>query len=236
VCSSDLAAAWYRYRSSAGAQRPGLRQRLAEAMADLPAYFNAHALQDKDFVPVQSIKSIAVWDTVGALGLPAYHDQRRIDTYGFVDNRLSPKVERGFHAVALDEQRDDFSPSLWEPAANLEQVLFPGAHADVGGGYTTHNGESGLSNGALLWMVERLRGLGVRFATGLEQLYQPEPCGTAHEPWQHPPFNLPDRVHTRHFENKGLTEHGSLAQRMQCGAVVPEPGRNPVSYRPPNRP
>ena len=43
------------------------------------------------------------------------------------------------HAVALDEKRDVFTPTLWDPGnPYVTQVRFPGGHADVGGGYAEH--------------------------------------------------------------------------------------------------
>ena len=44
-------------------------------------------------------------------------------------------MKNGFHAVAVDEERVDFTPTLWDDRDGVVQVLFPGAHADVGGGY-----------------------------------------------------------------------------------------------------
>ncbi len=68
------------------------------------------------------IECIAVWDTVKALGLPTalvkylpfglgerYNEAR----YGFHDASLSPIVRHGYHALALDEHREDFAPVLW---------------------------------------------------------------------------------------------------------------------------
>ena len=82
---------------------------------------------------MDGIKAVAVWDTVGALGLPDIDGAE--SNYGFIDTSLSERVERGLHAVALDEQRVDFVPTLWSAAPNVTQMVFPGAHADVGGGY-----------------------------------------------------------------------------------------------------
>ena len=41
-------------------------------------------------------------------------------------------VRHGLHAIAVDEQREDFVPTLWDPDPRITQVLFPGAHSDVG--------------------------------------------------------------------------------------------------------
>jgi uncharacterized protein (DUF2235 family) len=48
-------------------------------------------------------------------------------------------VENAFQALALDEPRYAFRPSLWErvpgSTTNLKQVWFPGNHGNVGGGW-----------------------------------------------------------------------------------------------------
>lgn len=86
------------------------------------------------------IKLIGVWDTVGALGIPVQMD-KAIDRklYAFHDVTLHDDVEFAYHAVAVDEHRDIFNVTMWDPPAEsptkLEQRWFVGAHADVGGGY-----------------------------------------------------------------------------------------------------
>lgn len=231
------AKAWYRYRSKAkGASRPGFVRRFAEALADLPAFVSADGLREKDLVPVDSIKAVAVWDTVGALGLPQYDGDRRIDAFQFANNVLSNKVEWGFHALALDERRLDFDPTLWASRKNVVQVLFPGAHADVGGGYPEKGHESGLSNGALLWMADQLRGVGVQIRASVADTHKAEAGGVAHQPWRHKPFDDPKKVVSRRFAGTDVTVHASIAERMALPAVVPEPGVAPEKYLPKNLP
>ena len=85
-------------------------------------------------------------------------------------------MKHGRHAISIDEMRANFTPTLWDPdPARIVQVLFPGAHADVGGGYTTSNRESGLSDGARLWMTGELRALGVEFAAAPTIVQAPDP-------------------------------------------------------------
>ncbi|MEW6677647.1 MAG: DUF2235 domain-containing protein [Pseudomonadota bacterium] len=231
------AKAWYRYRNtSKSARRQSFIKRLAEAVSDLPAFISADDIQEKDLVPVARVKAVAVWDTVGALGLPSYEQDTRIDAFRFSDNRLSDKVEWGFHALALDEQRLDFSPTFWHPRKNVIQAVFPGAHADVGGGYPTRGGESGLSNGALCWMVEQLNGIGVRFDPRWATSCPANPGGVAHQPWRHKPFNLPGRAALRTFAGMGVQAHDTIARRMALPAVVHEPGEAPARYKPRNLP
>lgn len=135
-----FAALWesYRLRSDPGRE-------------DVRKYFpNRH-----QNVPVQCI---GVWDTVGALGIPGNLDQLFTKFYQFHDTTLGPHVRHAYHALALDERRVDFTPTLWTlpagPAAGqtLEQMWFAGAHSNVGGGYDEH----GLSDITLAWMASKL--------------------------------------------------------------------------------
>src|SRR5262249_39156332 len=97
------AEAWYRYRKTT-TFNPFSLAHLGEIVADLPGFLSSRFLRDTDLVPVDRIAAVAVWDTVGALGIPEFDAQdRRVDAFRFCDTTLSPKVSRGFHAVALDE-------------------------------------------------------------------------------------------------------------------------------------
>lgn len=103
------------------------------------------------------ITCVGVWDTVGSLGIPV--DPLGIDNkiYGFLDTNLHPNVQNAFHAVAIDERRSEFPPTLWTPpfapGQHVEQVWFAGVHCDVGGGYS----ETGLSDITLGWMLNKAR-------------------------------------------------------------------------------
>ena len=98
------------------------------------------------------IRMIGVWDTVGELGVPEFNglhvvDRDELRYLKFTDRELSPRVEHGRQALAIDEERADFPPTLWDERAGVKQVWFPGAHGDVGGGYEDH----GLADVALEW-------------------------------------------------------------------------------------
>ncbi|WP_417069782.1 DUF2235 domain-containing protein [Niveibacterium terrae] len=112
---------------------------------------------DKDTMP---IRLVGVWDTVGALGIPLFNGVRLVDDmearlFEFADRDLNPRIENGRQALAIDETRSDFTPALWNPREGIRQVWFPGVHGDVGGGYR----HTGLSDGALQWMVDEINGL-----------------------------------------------------------------------------
>ena len=136
--------------------------------ADIDA-FKARYTHDTD------ISLVGVWDTVGSLGLPTKGFLEQIEErllhlkdkrFGFLDTRLSDRVKAAYHALAIDEFREPFLPTLWEgarvnrPGSNVEQVWFAGAHSNVGGGYAN----SGLSDIALGWMIERAKRHGLVFS------------------------------------------------------------------------
>ena len=52
----------------------------------------------------------------------------------FYDTRMGGNVRTARHALAIDEQRDGFAPTLWEPreGVDLKQVWFAACHGDVG--------------------------------------------------------------------------------------------------------
>jgi uncharacterized protein (DUF2235 family) len=88
-----------------------------------------------------TIKAIAVWDTVGSLGIPRVgilqnlgiqRDESR--EMAFYDTKLPDGLENAFQALALDENRTSFSPAVWEKPTGcrtkLRQVWFPGGKFD----------------------------------------------------------------------------------------------------------
>ncbi|KAL9107745.1 MAG: hypothetical protein Q9227_007367 [Pyrenula ochraceoflavens] len=106
------------------------------------------------------IKACAVWDTVGALGVPSLGllPQPLSRDYSFVDSKVEPIVEYAYQALALDEHRRQYKPTVWERPDGqewpkiLKQCWFPGAHSDIGGSYE----DADLSNITLAWMISQL--------------------------------------------------------------------------------
>jgi uncharacterized protein (DUF2235 family) len=83
------------------------------------------------------IEFVGVWDTVGALGIPMpFWGTLGEKEFLFHDLEPSKIIKHARHAVAIDENRIDFEPSLWneKPGIDLKQVWFAGVHSDVGGG------------------------------------------------------------------------------------------------------
>lgn len=124
--------------------------------------------------PCPQIRMIGVWDTVGALGAPGALGQIfNRNKYKYHDVRLNPAIENAWHALAIDELRAPFAPTLWEKPAgwngSLEQSWFPGVHSDVGGSYSP----DGLANEALHWIAEKAEGLGLELDGGYLQFFRP---------------------------------------------------------------
>ena len=160
-----------------GILRPQSADRYTEAYAlyrdrtpdSHPNAPQAQAFREAYSWPDSPIEFIGVWDTVGALGIPV--TPLRFWTkalYEFHDVALSSHVRYAYQALALDERRRPFVPTLWQtqPHASgqvVEQAWFPGVHGDVGGGQTL----TGLSDGALLWMADRANRCGLALDASL---------------------------------------------------------------------
>jgi hypothetical protein len=132
--------------------------------------------------PGPSIAFLGVWDTVGALGIPKDLDWLGLaaEKFEFHNTTLSPAVRIARHAIAIDELRANFSPTLWTAQAahqDVKQVWFPGVHCDVGGGYR----ETGLSDGALSWMIREAASAGAAFKEAMVTQVRPTPRDVLHD-------------------------------------------------------
>ncbi len=130
------------------------------------------------------IRFVGVWDTVGALGIP--DDMALLNLiddlhdHTFHDTVLGAAVKTARHAVALDELRATFQPTLWTSVAagrDVKQLWFPGVHSDVGGGYR----ESGLPDAALRWMVDEAAACGLGFRASILEQIKPDHRDVLHE-------------------------------------------------------
>jgi uncharacterized protein (DUF2235 family) len=117
---------------------------------------------------IPQITMVGVWDTVGSLGIPSGIGQIDPIAYGFLDTSLHPSIKNAIQALAIDERRAQFPPTLWKgpaaPGQTLEQVWFTGAHSDVGGGEPDDlPGTTALSDVTLGWMMSKASALGLQF-------------------------------------------------------------------------
>lgn len=103
---------------------------------------------------------IGVFDTVASLGLAVA--PVATDWYNaFHRVRLPQNVTHARHALALHEMRGQFRPVLWDGTTHggqsLVQMLFRGAHADVGGGYR----DGWWCDWPMQWMYNEAAALGL---------------------------------------------------------------------------
>jgi nucleoid-associated protein YgaU len=120
-----------------------------------------------------------VWDTVGSLGVPdsVLFAPLLNRKYKFYDIDISTLVASARHAVAIDEQKRSFAPTLWttldalnrscgyqpeDDRAPYQQKWFPGVHGSVGGGGDFR----GLSDFALQWVIDGARHAGLQLDVG----------------------------------------------------------------------
>ncbi len=112
------------------------------------------------------VRFIGVWDTVGALGIPLRGlSKLTAHRYEFHDVELSRYVQHASHALAIDERRGPFRPSLWQAKPKegqiVEQVWFAGVHSDVGGSL-----DPALGMPSFDWMKERASSAGLALDEG----------------------------------------------------------------------
>lgn len=107
-----------------------------------------------------------MWETVGTLGVPEMEIfgvklfQTRHKEYSFINQEVPSNLEFAYQALALDEERKAFAPTLWEsprPGASsklkvLRQCWFPGVHSSVGGDYP----DTSIADLTLAWMITQL--------------------------------------------------------------------------------
>ena len=120
---------------------------------------------------------IGVWDTVGSVDYFGRHK--------FFDAQLKENVTNGFQAISIDEKRSKFPISMWDESRkaghqHIEQVWFPGVHSDVGGGYA----ETGLSDIALGWMMEKAQSCKLILKEGWQHHLNQNAGGVMHQSYK----------------------------------------------------
>ena len=122
-----------------------------------------------------TVKVIGVWDTVGSVGVAAGNIPGvSSSSFDYLQTGLLIHILNGYHALAIDEHRNNFAPTLWDvhhpknpnaviakprTLSSIEQRWFVGAHANVGGGYQTDL----LAQAPLRWMMKKAEALGLSF-------------------------------------------------------------------------
>jgi uncharacterized protein (DUF2235 family) len=126
------------------------------------------------------VKMIGVWDTVGSVGIAAGNFEGiSRSQFDYLQTGLRIHMLNAYHALAIDEHRSDFEPTLWDvhhpkepnavvaaprPLSGVEQRWFVGAHANVGGGYQSDL----LAQAPLRWMMRKAESHGLTFRSEVD--------------------------------------------------------------------
>ena len=190
-----------------------------------------------------------VFDTVGKLGIP---DARkwlnwldRPEKYRFHDTRPGAHLRHARHALAMDETRVLFMPTLWTGAdgsplvqaegegRTLKQVWFRGVHSDVGG-----KTDRGTNDIALGWMMDEAADVGLRFAPGERESVRGDPFAPLGigegGVWERAPRAVPEvregneSIHPSVLERRAGIGDGWEAARGKDGWVATAAGRGTV--------
>jgi uncharacterized protein (DUF2235 family) len=170
---------------------------------------------------------VGVWDTVAAYGLPIAELTYAVDQWvwpmAFRDVTLLANVKNARQALSLEDDRKTFFPIPWDEAKTVQpermlQVWFPGAHADVGGGYP----DDGLSFVSLCWMIGEAASKGLRFMPSIVDNFAAlaTPTGRIYDPRSG--FGAFYRYQPRDVQKlmgQGVTPvvHGSVMTRIVSG-------------------
>lgn len=168
---AGINAAWSLYRSKGRRNHPNAPHILRRRRELSPEFATSQTDLDwrADGSRLVKIAYVGVWDTVGARGVPvallgpiaAVWNNR----YKFHDMALSSLVLAARHAVALDERRVFYKPTLWDnldgpeglnagrdaaPDRPYQQLWFVGTHSIVGGSSKAQ----ALAAHPLTWVLE----------------------------------------------------------------------------------
>ena len=196
------------------------------------------------------IKLVGVWDTVGELGIPLFSFPGiSRSTLGFLTTGLRRPIDFGFHALAVDEHRQVYSPTLWtvkalnhpdpdaappRPITSVEQRWFVGAHANVGGGYESDL----LPQIPLRWLMKKasLHGLAFRNDVDLDGDELKAPITDSYRTFMYGIYHWFSRPYYRPLaESPKVAKDGTeKTVNETIDASVFARWNNDRNYRPPN--
>jgi uncharacterized protein (DUF2235 family) len=188
------------------------------------------------------ITMVGVWDTVAAIDLPL------VTKHHFLDPNLRHDLKNAFHALAIDERRHRFGPTLWKQTslksdgppmvrrdyAAVEQRWFIGAHANVGGGYPSDL----LSQIPLKWMLQKAEALGLAFrgTIDVEAAASVDPVTDSYGPFLEGTYRLVSQPYNRPIGVPDEESDGYLVRIINetIDDSVFDRWRRDPSYRPDN--
>lgn len=186
---------------------------------------------------VISIRFMGLWDTVAALGVPAWNLEEFRKQYHDAEEklRIPVNVKHVTHLVSIDEDRSLFSPTLIScdsPSTTVNEVWFSGNHGDVGGGWEkTADEKRQLSDGTLDYMIRDAMSdpHRLKFVSGWDGNVKP-------------PLNGRGKIHKIELEDPTKLLGGLVVREVTCSdgsqnphihCSVKEKYDRDLSYRPP---
>ncbi len=173
-------------------------------------FFNSYSHSSK------TIEFVGVWDTVGALGIPFSFMGLFDGNDEFYDVKMGSNIKVARHALAIDELRVDFEPTIWEnrTSVNLKQVWFAGVHSDIGGSYAPDKKSNDKSSDLpLAWMLREANNAGLKIEPYLIQALTNNPLAKIHQS-RTKAFRLRRKFHRPLvIEDKPTAIHISVQQR-----------------------
>ncbi|KAK1995094.1 hypothetical protein LX36DRAFT_659938 [Colletotrichum falcatum] len=181
------------------------------------------------------VKAVGVWDTVGSLGFPKMPSEfiqwnRSAEELRFASLNVHRNVEHAFHALAIDEWRTAFTPTLWGMKGNdrtkLRQVWFPGGHSNVGGGFADQQ----IATISMAWMADQLTSIGVEFSTPeMKRLCYTLQPGVKPRPWALGKISNPTSITTT-IQDQAINALWYPVKRFM-GENTVTGGRTPGNYK-----
>ena len=169
----------------------------------------------------------------------------------FLNTGLRFSNKRAFHALAIDEHRKTFGPTLWtvdflkvarpphhhRTLSQVEQRWFVGAHGNVGGGCQNDP----LAQLPLEWMMDRASeaGLAFRRDVELDTLPSPDPISDSYADFMYGAYRFLT-LGQRYYREIGADPVVSSATELReninetVDASVFDRWRSDKAYRPPN--
>ena len=194
--------------------------------ANKPTGVNSAAFRQAHSHPHKSVHFVGAWDTVGAMGIPISFLGLFDDRDEFYDTEIGSCVKVARHAMAIDEHRSDYTPTIWDRNTNtdLVQAWFAGAHSNIGGSHKPDSDGSLLSDNALDWMILEAKQFGLAIEHHLPRSINKSATATLHNS-RRSFYRVKKKYYRQLNHDKGqVLFHRSVKQRWD----------NDNSYRPRN--
>jgi uncharacterized protein (DUF2235 family) len=169
----------------------------------------------KELLPNFKVEYVLLFDTVYSVLEPVQILNFPVITH-FDDKNIGLHVRRCDHLISGDEMRNMFPLTPISVRPEVRQIMFAGAHSDVGGGAAL----TSLSDITLQFSIEEFRHEGVSFDSVELLKFNIKPECAAEISWDL--FNGTGQTHyPRDFKSLDFQIHKSVFERCARGASTP---------------